>query len=334
MPKNKQYEYDYEWDGNAKPQAGVNIAKKNPFKAPAWKSPGASKPPKCQSHTPVQEAATPKRHELEAKFPWQKPNWATVDKSPKKQQHAQVIKSSIPKPMLKETPNSPLKSKTGSSNTPSGDADADSEVQALERKIAEAKRRKEELMKQKEEEAERTKHTVEETKLERARRLAKEREEQRWRDTLKERNERDKKKRLEAASKLAAPVSDKAWQKPVEKVSEPKRQYENDPYGQEQQQLPSSGTEEECGTHEVEQGVATLQTNQEALGAYNNTNQPTHNYNDYQTPIKQYDDDSSEYEEEIIEEVAEEEDEVDPAALRAAELQRQIDALERELQQV
>lgn len=211
MPKTKNYEFDYEWNGNNQPQKGVNIKTKNPFAKPLFASvQQPSKPSNAVCSTP--EQAPTDMEELRQSHPWQKPQWATVDKSPQKNNNRNIDKEAIPKPMLKKTPGS---TNTNGSNVIHADDDA---IAAMERKLAAAKQKKAELQAKQQQTAnaeeevdQRTKHTTEETKLERARRLAKERELERWRATLKERNERDKAKR--AAAALVSNVrDDTAWQ--------------------------------------------------------------------------------------------------------------------------
>lgn len=213
MPKKKNYEFDYEWNGNVQPQKGVNIKTKNPFAKPLFASvKQSSKPSSTVCSTP--EQAPTDIDELRKSHPWQKPQWATVDKSPQKGNARHIDKDAIPKPMLKKTPGMEV---GGGTNVIQADDDA---IAAMERKLAAAKQRKAALQAQKQEQEipaadtddTRAKHTSEETKLERARRLAKERELERWRATLKERNERDAAKRAAAAALVSNVRDDTAWQ--------------------------------------------------------------------------------------------------------------------------
>jgi hypothetical protein len=236
MPKQKTYEHDYEWNGNAQPQKGVNIKEKNPWPTPVFASvqQPSNNNKKTISSTPVQ--APTDIDELRQAHPWQKPHWATVDKSPNKKTTA-VDRDAIPKPMLKKTPGG-----NGSTNIITADDDA---IAAMERKLAAAKQRQAELMQKgqaaagnetNETVAGREKHVSEETKLERARRLAKEKELERWRATLKERNERDKAQR-HAAGLVSHVLDDTAWQKPKEQPKPQQQQHEQE-QPQEQQQRP------------------------------------------------------------------------------------------------
>jgi hypothetical protein len=238
MPKQKTYEHDYEWNGNAQPQKGVNIKEKNPWPTPVFASvqQPSNNNKKTISSTPVQ--APTDIDELRQAHPWQKPQWATVDKSPNKNTSTTAVdRDAIPKPMLKKTPGG----NTSTTNIITADNDA---IAAMERKLAAAKQRQAELMQKgqavasnetNETVAGREKHVSEETKLERARRLAKEKELERWRATLKERNERDKAQRHAAAGLVSHVLDDTAWQKPKE---QPKPKPQQQQQEEMQQQRP------------------------------------------------------------------------------------------------
>jgi hypothetical protein len=226
MPKNKVYEHDYEWTGQENKAKGVNLQEKNPWSKPAWGSQSNERSCSTSSY-----AAQPDRfgmNELQRLHQWEKPNWATAKES-STNTNKDILKDSIPKPMLKKTVAGVASGIQGASSVVSGrnnkPADeTEKEIAEMERRIEEVRQKKLALEKQKledEEKAEqqRNKHTIEESKLEKARRLAKEREDARWRATLGERNERDKEKREHARltalsqSSTAPCTSDTVWQK-------------------------------------------------------------------------------------------------------------------------
>jgi hypothetical protein len=223
MPKTKVYEYDYEWTGEENKLKGVNIQEKNPWNKPDW---GVK--PVSQSSSTSSYDLYPDRfdmNELQRRHQWEKPNWATV-KDHDVNKNKDVISDPIPKPMLKKVSARCSQGENGSTSTGKRDKtntpeQVDKEIVELEDRIEEAREKKAALEKQKQDddEHERLKHTVEESRLEKARRLAKEREEARWRATLTERNQRDKEKREQARllalqqSNLVASTSDSVWQK-------------------------------------------------------------------------------------------------------------------------
>ena len=199
----------------------------------------------------------------------------------------------------------------------------------MERRIAEAKARKAALVLEKEKEAaaeaERQRHMVDETKVERARRLAKEREEARWRATLQERNERDKAKR-EAARIAAATTTaihaDAAWQNPKSETTAVSG-------GANHRQEPA--TTQPAPVVHAQPTATTPQYAEEPASSYAQ-HEPSREEEEY------------EVEEEYTEEEYAEEDMLSaeagqgtqpPATVldeEAAELQRQIDELQRQLQ--
>lgn len=219
MPKNRTYEYDYEWTGQENKSNGVNLHEKNQWSKPSWGS--AAKPVTSGQTSYTTQSDRFGMEKLQQRHQWEKPNWATAkDKNSNKE----ILRDPIPKPTLKKTPGPAT---GGCIGTPSSGmntidvTDADMEIAEMERRIEEAKQKKAALAKLKDDEDERTKHTVEDSKLERARRLAKEREEGRWRETLQERNARDKEKREQArlaalASQSGTNTSDAVWQKTQE----------------------------------------------------------------------------------------------------------------------
>lgn len=133
-----------------------------------------------------------------------------------------VIKESIPSPVLKNrsavgVQYDILDSKGAKSGyaTSGNSAEATTDAIAeMERRIKEVKARKAASMEKHQEEQDRAKHTINETKVERARRLAKEKEDQRWKATLPERVAMEKQKREAAKASMTNHIkSDTAWQK-------------------------------------------------------------------------------------------------------------------------
>ena len=190
MPKIKVYEHDYEWTGQENKPKGVNIQEKHPWNKPNW-----GENPVGQSHSATSYDLHPDRFdmdELQRRHQWETPQWATV-KGRCENMNRDVISDPIPKPMLKTTGSSGSPGKNGSTsadirNKTRKPDEMDKEIADMKRQIEEVKQKKEALMKQKQEEDEheRTKHTIKESKIEKARRLAKEREDARWRATLAE----------------------------------------------------------------------------------------------------------------------------------------------------
>lgn len=240
MPKNKVYEYDYEWNGQENESKGVNINEKNPWNKPDW----GTKPKKDHSGPQSSYVTQPDRfgmEELQRRHQWEKPDWATMQKKSNgstavPDNDKDIIKDPIPKPMLKKTvagvasgilgaSASTTSTTTSSKSKQKTSEETEREIAEMERRIAEARQKKAALEQQKQiEDAEavlaRPKHTVEESKLERARRLAKEREEARWRATLAERNLREKEQREQArlaalnkGGNNTAKTSDAVWEK-------------------------------------------------------------------------------------------------------------------------
>ena len=349
MPKNKTYEYDYEWAGQENKPKGVNLQEKNPWSKPDWGN--ATKPAAGQTSSYVAQPDRFGMDELQRRHQWEKPDWATV-KSNSKSAERDILKDPIPKPMLKKTAAGVA---TGIKGATAGDkksadavAAAEAEITDMERRIEAAREAKATLEQQKLEEAQRTKHTVEETKREMARRLAKEREDARWRATLAERNARDKEKREHArlAALVSASSSDDIWlktqeeqqhrhqervqqeaakRKETEREAEMERQNQMNHYQNHVQELERTQREEH--TEQAEQAV---KPNYNGLSKGHVPDQM-----DVANQYEEYDDYE---EEEYFEEYDEEEilDDCDVPAegnvpSTADELQRQIDELNRQL---
>jgi hypothetical protein len=345
MPTNKTYDYDYEWTGQEEKPKGVVLQEKNPWNKPNW---GNSAKPASPGKSSF--AAQPDRFgmdELKRRHQWTTPAWATVKG---KQQSAtaaptpasddaDIIKDPIPKPMLKQTA---AGAKAGIKGASAGGgrwsaktvAAAQAEIAAMEQQIAAAKQKKAQAdaaaaAEQQAQEEQRAKHTVEETKLEKARRLAKEREEERWRATLAERNERDKAKR-EQARLAALAVQNSAQRKDDEwnqAHSEQQQRYEarvQQEALKRQQEL-----EEAAGAAEAEAAYTAPSESYATISPANENDAGQ---------AAEYNVNDEFYEEEIIEEeiVEDEYEEVDCEADEDVsaypdELQRQIDALRLEL---
>jgi hypothetical protein len=250
MPKNKVYEHDYEWSGQENESKGVNINEKNPWNRPQW----GTKPKKDHSGPQSSYATQPERfatmEELQRQHQWEKPDWATVQKKGSNNSvlptndNKDIIKDPIPKPMLKKTAAGVASGILGASTATSqifnnkkskATEETEREIAEMERRIEEARKKKvaleqQKLLEEAEEAAARQKHTVEESKLERARRLAKEKEEARWRATLAERILREKEQREQArlaalhkSNTSAVKSSDAVWEKTQQEQQE---QYE------------------------------------------------------------------------------------------------------------
>lgn len=338
MPKEKSYEYDYEWSGEENKPKGVNLHEKNPWNKPNWGN--AAKPVASSGQTSQTPQSDPlDMDELQRRHQWETPNWATV-KDGKKDSNKEILKDSIPKPMLKKTAAGTASGIQGASAT-GGKTDAisiaaaEAEIADMERRIQEARMKKAALEQEKQlhDEVERAKHTVEETKLEQARRLAKEREEARWRATLAERNALDKEKRekarLAATQQGANPSSDAAWSKTQE----------------EQQQRHQERVQQEATRRQAAEREEAIEIERDSAIASERDSDVNPVQSHRQLERSRFeaagaghgdgaDCEEEEYDEEYEDEVEEdyEVDEIDdPFAATADELQRQIDELRRQL---
>jgi hypothetical protein len=345
MPKNKVYDHDYEWSGQENESKGINLSEKNPWNKPDWGTKPKSEPTAPQQQSSY--ATQPDRfgmEELQQRHQWAKPDWATMQKgSGTGSNRNDIIKDPIPKPMLKKTAAGVASGIQGASNTGgknnTSTKDQEQEIAEMERRIEEARQKKfalEQQRKVEEEEAEaaRQKHTVEESKLERARRLAKEREEARWRATLTERNLREKEQREQARlaalgkdNGKTASTSDAVWEKTQ----------------QEQQVRYQERVENETSKRQVAIDHEIMMKKQQQNAA---ALQPTSACRSHEHALE-------EYEEEIIEEYVEDDDNIEElvedcdderamsvTAIAAVgsndvdDIQRQIDELRRQLEQV
>ena len=345
--KNKQYEHDYEWSGNAGPVKGVNLAEKNPWNKPGWNAVTKPQSPAPASHDSRKMEQKPTDWQrLQSQHQWQTPEWATMKN---KQTNNAIVKDPVPKPMLKKREVGTTKfggATAGGTNTRVSEEEA--EIAEMERLIEEAKQKKaalerqkkEEEERKKKEEEERQKNSVNETALEKARREAKEREEARWRATLAERNVRDKERReqarLAALSQQSKLHDVTSWQTQTKTKETSPRSSHNHPVNI-AAVAPSSNV--------VEPPVQLPQPGTSAVTAAMTTQQHKHHEpaadrkpvpqaaadeaEDYEEVVEYVEEYVDDYEEEEI--VEEEYEEQGEAAADAAELQRQIDALRQQL---
>jgi hypothetical protein len=239
--KNKVYEFDYEWNGQAERSKGVNLKEQNPWHKPAFASvvvPTNNQRINTDYRSMEQAPKLDKKgmDKLKENHQWQIPEWATVKQKQQQPSSAEpILKDPIPKPMLK---------KTNRGDGPTSIAETEAAIAEMQRQIQILQAQKKKAAssvaaagggggtaldststqkdkqdhpeeQQQQQQQQRDKHLANETQLERARRLAKEREEQRWRATLKERNLRDAEKRrlarLQAASTTQQKSSDDTW---------------------------------------------------------------------------------------------------------------------------
>lgn len=318
--KNKTYEHDYEWSGNAGPVKGVNIVEKNPWSKPGWNTIIKNDRPAARDNRSAEQKPTD-WNQLQKQHQWKTPEWATM--KGKDNSNKAIIKDSVPKPMLKNK-NTPPQMNC-SNNGKSTAAEVEAEIAEMERRIAEAKQQKISLQGQQQDqkgsanEAERHKHTVNETKLERARREAKEREEARWRATLVERNARDKAKREEARhAALSVKVhDDTSWQN--------KQSSRNDAVIAQKIELPMESKDNI--QMPAPTSIPALDVSPTIIGESTADDDESVEY------VEEYvdDDEDVEYEEVYVEEDYEEHQVV---ACSAEDLQRQIDALRQQLASV
>lgn len=351
--KNKNYDFDYEWSGNAGEVKGVNLAEKNPWNKPGWNT-VVKADSKTTGNSSIVEQKPTDWQRLQDQHQWSTPEWATM--KGKNTSNKTIVKDPVPKPsMLKK------KQFGGGANNPkmgagAGDAtntkgggsavtDAEMEIAEMERLIEQARQKKAAMLAQKmkdEEEqraeAERVKHTVNETALEKARREAKEREEARWRATLAERNARDKEKREQARlaalggqeqqSKLHG---DTSWQK-QQSTTTTATTGKNVPIVTSKATAP---TKERPAQHQ-QQSQQPSMTKHEPVSDDGPMEGAVEEYEEEVEYDEEYVDDSDYEEEEYVEETDDEEegDVAHPARNDADELQRQIAALRQQLASV